>query len=199
MLLPALSQAREKARQAVCINNLKQLGLVMNMYADDTGGYLPDVYAINDPQFLFYRTFWWILKEAGYYGSDEPGNFYRAFKNGHCPKKDLVYGDTQSWVPGELYQNFGYYGYNRTLGAQYKKAYAVFKYDLSKKIMVTDAARYYFDWWYYDPDNYALWNLYSVYLGARHNDGANCLFMDGHVEWIKKDLIQSYQYPYFEN
>ena len=27
MLLPALSQAREKARQAVCISNLKQCGL----------------------------------------------------------------------------------------------------------------------------------------------------------------------------
>jgi len=35
MLLPALSQAREKARQAVCINNMKQLGLAVLMYAQD--------------------------------------------------------------------------------------------------------------------------------------------------------------------
>jgi prepilin-type N-terminal cleavage/methylation domain-containing protein/prepilin-type processing-associated H-X9-DG protein len=35
MLLPALSQAREKARQASCSGNMKQLGLGAGMYAID--------------------------------------------------------------------------------------------------------------------------------------------------------------------
>ena len=36
MLLPALNQAREKARAASCVNNLKQIGTYMIMYNDDT-------------------------------------------------------------------------------------------------------------------------------------------------------------------
>jgi len=41
MLLPALSKAREKARQAACMNNLRQLGLAIMMYAQDYDGQLP--------------------------------------------------------------------------------------------------------------------------------------------------------------
>lgn len=41
MLLPALSKAREKARQSVCINNLKQACQAVMMYVTDNDGYLP--------------------------------------------------------------------------------------------------------------------------------------------------------------
>jgi len=41
MLLPALSQARERARSAVCMNNLKQIGTAMYMYLNDYNEYFP--------------------------------------------------------------------------------------------------------------------------------------------------------------
>ncbi len=40
MLLPALSKAREKARSAGCINNLKQMALALNMYGTDNDDYI---------------------------------------------------------------------------------------------------------------------------------------------------------------
>ena len=42
MLLPALQQAREKARQTVCLSNLRQIGLGALMYTNEHDGYHPN-------------------------------------------------------------------------------------------------------------------------------------------------------------
>ncbi len=41
LLLPALNQARDKAKATLCINNLKQSGLTLYSYSDDFNGYMP--------------------------------------------------------------------------------------------------------------------------------------------------------------
>jgi prepilin-type N-terminal cleavage/methylation domain-containing protein len=51
ILLPALARAREAARRASCANNLKQMGLVFKMYANEHNGKFPHLSTvIYDPQ-----------------------------------------------------------------------------------------------------------------------------------------------------
>ncbi len=47
MLLPALSKAREKARTISCTNNMKQLGLLMALYTNESDDYFPDMTTIK--------------------------------------------------------------------------------------------------------------------------------------------------------
>jgi len=47
MLLPTLERARAQARMAVCLSNLKQIGLAVHLYVEDNNGYFwgPTVWA----------------------------------------------------------------------------------------------------------------------------------------------------------
>ncbi|NLE53476.1 MAG: DUF1559 domain-containing protein [Lentisphaerae bacterium] len=52
MLLPALAKARDKARTISCVNNLKQIGLFMSLYADDHN----DTYPKSNQNFNAYNV-----------------------------------------------------------------------------------------------------------------------------------------------
>lgn len=41
MLLPALSKARERARSITCTNQVKQIGMALNLYYQDYEDYVP--------------------------------------------------------------------------------------------------------------------------------------------------------------
>ncbi len=42
LLLPVLARAKDKARDVACVNNLKELGVAVRMFADDNDGKLPE-------------------------------------------------------------------------------------------------------------------------------------------------------------
>lgn len=50
MLLPALSHAREKARQVTCLNQLRQLSLAAILYGDDNDGVVPGAHYLRPSQ-----------------------------------------------------------------------------------------------------------------------------------------------------
>ena len=70
MLLPALSAARERARSATCIANLKQLNLAFWQYTDDANGMMPDFdtgIAADDPLYSYTGNHrYWIEYIAPY-------------------------------------------------------------------------------------------------------------------------------------
>jgi prepilin-type N-terminal cleavage/methylation domain-containing protein/prepilin-type processing-associated H-X9-DG protein len=66
MLLPALNQAREKAKSIACVSNLKQLGLTLNNYSNDYNGY-----TVIDSKTNFKQWFH-ILAQSGYLKTSNP-------------------------------------------------------------------------------------------------------------------------------
>ncbi len=80
MLLPALNSAREKSRTAYCAGNLKQIGLAMHSYADDSSGFVV---------VLWESSFSWLvpLREFKYLPLPKSDNadIKTKWKVTHCP------------------------------------------------------------------------------------------------------------------
>jgi len=53
LLMPALEQARDNARQAVCMGNEKQIGVAMQLYCSDSNDYLTDPMVTAWPHFCW--------------------------------------------------------------------------------------------------------------------------------------------------
>ena len=88
MLLPALGKAKEKARTIACLNNLKQIGLFLQLYTDENN----DVFfghRLMQPTLLAPEDDWW----GNYLGKYASGNS-NLF---HCP---VLQGARNQYTPG---------------------------------------------------------------------------------------------------
>jgi prepilin-type N-terminal cleavage/methylation domain-containing protein len=108
MLLPALNRARESARKAICINQLKQMGTAMVMYADDFDGsvsYDPKVAANINAQWSIFSVFLRLaganpaVTGAGLWVQEGyiPGRLF------YCPSQSHTIDDDRNG-PGHLYR-----------------------------------------------------------------------------------------------
>ena len=59
MLFPALKKAKDVAKRIACSNNMKQLGIINKMYADDYGYFVP--YRIYDDTGPVPNKYWYTL------------------------------------------------------------------------------------------------------------------------------------------
>jgi len=163
MLLPALSKAREKARQAACMNNLKQIGLIYHMYLNDWTYFPPS----RNPMWpvTLYKTGYLNLPH-----SSSPG--------------------TPSLVVCPSNREGGYIDWHPSWdGTQYRFTYTR-NYDLvGQKLcrlplyafLAGDMANS----WYDCTASEDRWTLDERIYWGIHSGGANLLFVGGHVEWLQ--------------
>ncbi len=184
ILFPVFARAREQARQTSCMSNLRQIGLAWQMYAGD-----------NDDLGVPYGYF--NPEPAPRYNDDNGGLWdWPVLLQPYIQNRQIY--ECPSY-PGIIYDLPGsgtdlpypvFYTLARTASVDYSRDTRP-PLDLarvtnpSEKIVMTDK-------WHNDsiwtnsiiPGEREDWmGKEESYVGYWHNDGANYLFMDGHVSW----------------
>ncbi len=160
MLLPALQQARAKARQIKCTGNAKQIGLALFMYADD-----------NKEKFHQMRdsasTWYWPDRLVSYVGNSE-----EIFK---CPSETRALSKAAGATNvgthyGWNWQNLGSDTWVRSFGEVTQPSATIAYADSINSYVVR-------------------WNTSDHTPSNVHNDGSNVTLVDGHVEWMRRSAI----------
>ena len=98
LLLPALAAAREKARRAACMSNLKQFGVAAESYLGDYNGYYPSTHA-QDP---------WTRKRGETPNGDVDRPHVHSSGQYIDPLSKAATSATEIWTIAPTYRSDGY-------------------------------------------------------------------------------------------
>jgi prepilin-type N-terminal cleavage/methylation domain-containing protein/prepilin-type processing-associated H-X9-DG protein len=211
ILFPVFAQAREKARQASCLSNLKQIGVALDMYRTDYDGinaryrFCPDLAgdplceAVDPPGTVTGpNEIWWapqdpsVAWELPPVNITKPGLLNPYVKNLHifkCPSYTGQAGYAMSYVHGgPMGQPDG------------------FIQDAGRILVVWDHQR---TPGCADTTNYKRaprppftpfeGDAAATHYPVRHSGGVNALYYDGHAKWVRpaKLRVSDFRMPGF--
>jgi len=188
LLLPALQGAREFARRAKCMSNLRQILLAHLYYVQDYDGYcLPAIYGSTS------NCFFAQLVTGGYIDFDS--------KIFDCPSDRVRYTNhdygkysSETNTGYFVHWNLGSY-YDNGPGVNWVYAYIGRLSKLSnpcRALILCDGPTH-------EAEKQNTWVYFRMGRAGhidftRHNGGANIGFADGHVEWLDENTWQSKYY-----
>jgi len=185
ILLPALKQAKDKAKDIQCRGNLKQIGCAVLSYASDNGGRAPPIATSAS---VLWPNF---LKEGGYIPNTPVVYGKSTFLN--CPSYPVAgaglgpqyYGmltdGGSAGVSGcwKIFYSKVNYHYNGSVAVVPRGGL----YSPSQFIFIGDSASLGSEvQWYWANPSYISYTSASKLIHTRHMNKADALFADGHVD-----------------
>jgi prepilin-type N-terminal cleavage/methylation domain-containing protein/prepilin-type processing-associated H-X9-DG protein len=193
ILFPVFARARENARRASCMSNMKQIGLGMFMYMQDYDGmYMVSVSKDATGNILWPQFIQPYVKSLNLFNC--PSFSKTTFTQGSSAS---AYYNSAASVP---------YGLNFWLLGEYYHLSEAGLQTPSETVLVAEtgnsassaATAGYFQCYpsyygYTTPTNtqYGFQGNGAARLTDRHMDGLNILWADGHVKWMKRSVIEA--------
>jgi prepilin-type N-terminal cleavage/methylation domain-containing protein/prepilin-type processing-associated H-X9-DG protein len=190
ILFPVFAQARQKARQATCLSNLKQLGMGVTMYVGDYDEVLPMM--VDQPAQLA-----GVLPVWKYHWMGKIDPYVKTTQIYNCLSSDLFKGDINvTAVPNQME-----YGANSCVFIGWRQTGAAPFWDTQNNICknagmgamklaeAQEPARVpaFTDTALRTDRGMLHWYCWS-HANRIHNGGVVLAFLDGHAKWQKREM-----------